>query len=58
MSFLAATVWSRASTNALREAGPRLQARSYASKGVPAKQHSMLLSRAFRGVGLNITKLT
>jgi hypothetical protein len=60
MSFLAATAWSRASANALKEAGPRLQARSYASqaKGVTVKQNSTLRPRAFRGVELKITNLS
>jgi len=40
MSFLVATVRSRASVIALRETGSHLQARSYAqAKGVPVKQH-------------------
>ena len=49
MSFLAATAWSRASVNALREAGSRLQARPYASqaKGAPVKQNGTLLHEHF-----------
>ncbi len=49
MSFLAATAWSRASVNPLRKAGSHLQARSYAAKakGVPVKQHGMLLREHF-----------